>query len=95
MADKKQSLAELKQGMDKMPQTMINVKIAERCDPMQNDDIVAAVRAVENELAGTGRVLLRASGTEPLIRVMIEGEDANQVQTLTEQLADKVKDKLT
>ncbi len=95
MTEEGKSLAELKQGMQKMPQTMINVKIAERCDPMENADIVTSVKEVENQLAGTGRVLLRASGTEPLIRVMIEGEDAKQVKTLTQQLAKQVEDKLT
>jgi phosphoglucosamine mutase len=94
MADEDKTLAEIKQGMHKMPQTMINVKISEKSDPMANTDIVAAVKATEEKLADTGRVLLRASGTEPLIRVMIEGENAALVQELTEQLAAVVKAQL-
>lgn len=89
-----QSLSELKQGMSKFPQTMINVKISQRVDPMQNKIVAEAVKDVENELAETGRVLLRASGTEPLIRVMIEGEDRVQVKTLTERLAKVVEENL-
>ncbi|TQV88979.1 phosphoglucosamine mutase [Aliikangiella coralliicola] len=94
MACENKSLAELKQGMFKMPQTMVNVKISEKCDPMQNDAIVKAVNEVEDDLGDTGRVLLRASGTEPLIRVMIEGEDAPKVDKLANQLADVVREKL-
>ncbi|MCW9017290.1 MAG: phosphoglucosamine mutase [Kangiellaceae bacterium] len=94
MAFENKSLAELKQGMTKMPQTMVNVKISEKCDPMQNDAIVSAVKEVEAELGNTGRVLLRASGTEPLIRVMVEGENASQVEQLANQLARVVEEKL-
>ncbi len=94
MANEKKSLAELKNGMTKYPQTMVNVKVSKRQDPMKNAKVVAAVKEVESELADTGRVLLRASGTEPLIRVMIEGEDAAQVERLANQLADLVKTNL-
>jgi len=94
MSEEEKSLAELKKGMTKMPQTMVNVRISEKCDPLANDEIVAAVKVVEAELANTGRVLLRASGTEPLIRVMVEGEDEAQVSKLANQLADVVRAKL-
>jgi len=94
MVSQNKTLAELKQGMTKYPQTMINVKISQKQDPMQNLVVAEAVKEVEAELAETGRVLLRASGTEPLIRVMIEGEDVSQVKRLTQQLADVVKDNL-
>lgn len=94
MASESKSLAELKAGMHKTPQKMINVRIAEKCDPMQNEEVAAAVRSVETELGGSGRVLLRASGTEPLIRVMVEGEDPQQVCHFAEQLAEVVKEKL-
>jgi len=94
MANEKKSLAELKNGMTKYPQTMVNVKVSKRQDPMKNAKVVEAVKEVENELADTGRVLLRASGTEPLIRVMIEGEDNAQVERLANQLADVVKTNL-
>jgi len=94
MVNENKTLAELKSGMKKFPQTMVNVKVSKRQDPMQNATVVSAVKEVENELADTGRVLLRASGTEPLIRVMIEGEDETQVKRLANQLADVVKDNL-
>ncbi|KEF30593.1 MAG: phosphoglucosamine mutase [Gammaproteobacteria bacterium] len=81
------SLSELRQGMSKLPQTMINVRVAERFDPLGREDIVAAVRKAEAELGAAGRVLLRASGTEPLIRVMTEGQDAADIARIAEELA--------
>ena len=94
MATENKTLAELKRGMSKYPQTMINVKVSKRQDPMLNETVVAAVKEAEAELKDTGRVLLRASGTEPLIRVMIEGENGAQVEKLTAQLANVVRETL-
>ncbi len=94
MAGEDKSLAELKQGMQKAPQTMVNVKISEKCDPMDTIEIQNAVSQVEQELGNTGRVLLRASGTEPLIRVMVEGTEANKVDQYAQQLAEVVRDNL-
>lgn len=94
LVNEKKTLSELKSGMTKYPQTMINVKVSQQQDPMQNAIVAKAVSQVEHELADTGRVLLRASGTEPLIRVMIEGEDPSLVQKLTEQLAAVVESNL-
>src|SRR5690606_3072369 len=68
-----QSLHELKQHMTKVPQILNNVRINEQRDPMQNALVEKAFKAAEATLGGQGRVLLRASGTEPLIRVMVEG----------------------
>jgi phosphoglucosamine mutase len=73
---------------------MINVRVEQRFDPFSRDDIVAAVRKFETELGGSGRILLRASGTEPLIRVMAEGQDANEIVRVVEELA-KVVEKST
>lgn len=84
------SLAELKSGMHKYPQELINVQISKKVDIDRNEIIQAAVAEAENRLADTGRVLLRPSGTEPLIRVMIEGQDAALVKMLTRELADVV-----
>lgn len=84
------SLGELRQGMVKLPQTMINVKVNERFDPMARTDIAEAVRKAEDHLGAAGRILLRASGTEPLIRVMAEGEDASSIQQVAEELAEVV-----
>jgi phosphoglucosamine mutase len=88
------SLNELSQGMTQMPQTLLNVEIAERVDIRDHSVILAAVRGVEAVLGERGRVVLRASGTEPVIRVMVEGEDELQVSALAEQLADSVRSAL-
>ena len=80
-------LAELRRTMSKLPQTMVNVRVAERFDPHSREDIVSAVRKAESELGEAGRVLLRASGTEPLIRVMTEGQDAQTIARIANELA--------
>jgi phosphoglucosamine mutase len=80
-------LHELRGGMQKLPQVLINVRVGRRSDPMMHSPVVAAVKAAEERLADRGRVLLRASGTEPLIRVMVEGADQSLVATLAEELA--------
>ncbi|MEA1080791.1 phosphoglucosamine mutase [Marinobacter qingdaonensis] len=81
------TLADLRRGMTKLPQTMVNVRVAERFDPLGRNDIVAAVQRAEAELGDGGRVLLRASGTEPLIRVMTEGQDAEVIARIANELA--------
>lgn len=81
------SLHKIKKGMNKLPQTMINVHMAKRIDINADPVIQKAVAAVEEKLAGTGRVLLRPSGTEPVVRVMIEGQDKQQVKELAQELA--------
>jgi phosphoglucosamine mutase len=73
--------------MTKLPQDMINVRVAERFDPLSRKDIAEAVNRAEAELGCEGRVLLRASGTEPLIRVMAEGKDAERISRVARQLA--------
>ncbi len=85
-----ESLHNLKQGMEKYPQVLINVRVRQKID-LDNQTIQQAVKVVEAELGVQGRVLLRASGTEPLIRVMVEGSDITQVQALANQLADAVR----
>jgi phosphoglucosamine mutase len=87
MIEQGRGLHELKSGMQKYPQTLINVRLAERIDLEQEPTIAAAVSVAEAELGERGRVLLRPSGTEPLIRVMVEGEDLAQVQRLAEGIA--------
>jgi len=85
------SLHELKAGMQKYPQILINVRTSKKVNPNNNEAIKKAVQAVENQLGNQGRVLLRASGTEPLIRVMVEGRNKNEVENYAQQLADEVK----
>lgn len=89
-----QPLHELRRGMQKFPQVLVNVRVAERRDPMADARVAAAVADAEARMAGRGRVLLRASGTEPLIRVMVEGAESAQVAALAEELAAVVADAL-
>jgi phosphoglucosamine mutase len=85
------SLSELAAGMRRLPQILLNVRIAERVDVGSNASITAAVEDAESQLNGRGRVVLRASGTEPVIRVMVEGDDEDQVRQLAEALAESVR----
>ncbi|SMF00722.1 phosphoglucosamine mutase [Alteromonadaceae bacterium Bs31] len=85
-----QSLYELKQRMQKMPQVMVNVPIKNRIDVEKNDTIQAAVNDAEKRMEGNGRVLLRPSGTEPVIRVMVEGQQHHLVTDLAHELAEIV-----
>ncbi|MBP2196301.1 MULTISPECIES: phosphoglucosamine mutase [Pantoea] len=85
------SLHDLCSGMKMLPQVLVNVRFSGDSDPLQTDAVKAASAEVEKILAGRGRVLLRKSGTEPLIRVMVEGEDEAQVTALAHQIADAVK----
>ena len=84
------SLHELKAGMQKLPQVMINVR-ADGLDAMEGSDAIkAAVANAERALGESGRVLLRKSGTEPVVRVMVEGRDETLVESLCEALAGEV-----
>jgi phosphoglucosamine mutase len=85
------SLSELVRGMKRLPQILLNVEIDSRIDVDSNASIGAAVKAAESKLDGRGRVVLRASGTEPLIRVMVEGEEEELVNRLAQDLADSVR----
>ena len=78
-------------AMPKYPQVMVNVRVVRRIDPRTLPEVASALAAAEAALQGTGRVVLRASGTEPLIRVMVEGQDAAQVRETAERLAAVVK----
>ena len=81
------SLHELRSSVTKFPQRLINVRINKVIDLATNEDVKAAVTDIEAKLGNNGRVLLRASGTEPLIRVMVEGRDAELVNKLATELA--------
>ncbi len=85
-----QTLSAAASGMDKLPQHMINVPIARGVDVMSDERVGQAVSELESRLGATGRVLLRPSGTEPVLRVMVEGEDAVVVQQHTQALAERV-----
>ena len=94
LTESKQPLHQLKKGMVKFPQTMINVPIAKKTDISDNQTINAAVADAEQQLSDRGRVLLRASGTEPLIRVMVEGEDQQLVDQLVADIAGVVEEQV-
>lgn len=92
LIDAQQTLTEACADMSIYPQTMINVPISKGIDLQQSAQIQDAVATAESELAESGRVLLRPSGTEPLIRVMVEGQDEPQVNDLAARLAKIVGD---
>ncbi|MDA0787896.1 MAG: phosphoglucosamine mutase [Proteobacteria bacterium] len=85
-----ESLHELKGGMDKYPQFMVNVRCGRRVVLADMPEIDRAVAAIEKELSGHGRVLLRPSGTEPVVRVMVEGDNPELVERLANDLAEVV-----
>ncbi|GAA0888764.1 phosphoglucosamine mutase [Rhodanobacter soli] len=84
-------LAAARQGLQKMPQVMLNVRAAGAREALASSEVKQALAEAEQILHGRGRVVLRASGTEPLVRVTIEGADAAEVQRLAEKLAGTVK----
>ncbi len=85
------SLAELRRDVTKLPQTMINIRVDEPAQLVSDQTVLAAVSRVERHLGDRGRVLLRSSGTEPLVRVMVEGEGVEEVARLANELADVVR----
>jgi phosphoglucosamine mutase len=74
---------------DKLPQLLKSVRFA-GVSPLQNDRVITAIAEAERELAATGRLLIRKSGTEPVIRVMAEGEDAEMVGRVVDTLCDRI-----
>lgn len=94
LKDSGKSLAEFRSGMKKYPQVMINVPVAGRVNLEEFPAVATAVAKVEEQLGERGRVLLRPSGTEPKVRVMVEGDDAAEVETLCAGLAVEVEREL-
>ncbi|MGF3055986.1 phosphoglucosamine mutase [Microbacterium sp. YY-01] len=95
VARQDKSLAELASVMTVYPQVLVNVPDVDRDSVDTNEAVKAEVRAVADELGDTGRVLLRASGTEPLVRVMVEAPDATSAQHYADRLAEVVKKELS
>jgi len=89
-----QELADLAAGLQTLPQTLVNVRVRMKVPVDEVPEIQAAVARVDAALAGRGRVLVRYSGTEPLLRVMIEGEDQASVQMWAEEIAEAVRSTL-
>lgn len=94
MRHQARSLVDLRVGLKKYPQILLNVKIGQQGNSIDRPQIQQALQQVEKQLAGKGRVLLRSSGTEPVIRVMVEGENEADVNKCANYLADVVKAEL-
>lgn len=90
MIAQNKTLEDLGQGFTKYPMHMINVRYAKGTDPLDSDDVNSVIAEVEQDLADKGRVLIRKSGTEPVIRVMVEAEQEKQVLDCTQKIADVV-----
>jgi phosphoglucosamine mutase len=86
-----QTLAALAAGMQRFPQVLLNVKVSRRFEPKNAPHVQEAIARIEAQLAEQGRVVLRASGTEPVIRVMVEGRDEGATRAYATELADAVR----
>lgn len=86
------TLEELTEGLKMLPQVLVNVRFEGSNDPLSSDTVMAAKAEVEAALGEKGRVLLRKSGTEPLLRVMVEGESESEVIKHANAIADAVRD---
>ena len=94
MAETRKSLTELASVMTRLPQVLINVPGVDKARAASDEALLAAVAEAETELGDSGRVLLRPSGTEPLVRVMVEAATAEQAASVAKQLADVVVERL-
>jgi phosphoglucosamine mutase len=91
VAESRLDLADLASAMVSYPQVLVNVRVREKADYMQVPAIAEAVRRVESKLAGHGRLLVRYSGTEPLLRIMLEGKDQDEIRAWSDEIAGAVK----
>lgn len=91
MVKQEKTLQQLCEGVTLLPQTLINLKTDHAAILAKDNSVVAAVDALSSKLNNSGRVLLRPSGTEPILRVMVEGENSQEVQQQAQQLADEIK----
>jgi phosphoglucosamine mutase len=87
----KQPLSELAKAMSAVPQVLVNVKVTRKPDLESMPDVARAMREGEQSLNGSGRILVRYSGTEPLLRIMVEGEKASMIREVAERLAGVVR----
>lgn len=90
LVNEQKTLQDMLSGMDIFPQKMINVRVKDKTGLDENKSLTMAVERAESRMAGKGRVLLRASGTEPVIRVMVEGDDLSMVETEVKALVELV-----
>jgi len=94
MKERDLPLSELRKVMNRYPQVLVNVRVADKALLATSSALAEAIEAAEVELSGTGRVLVRASGTEPLVRVMAEAADESAAQAVVDRLAEVVKTEL-
>jgi phosphoglucosamine mutase len=94
MFDYNRPLYELKLGMEKFPQTIVNVEVTKPFNIDKQPEIQSAIKNVQQQLQDRGRILLRPSGTEPVIRIMVEGEDKSEVKIAAQKLAEVVKENI-
>ena len=85
------SLTDMLAGVTLFPQTLLNVRLTGQTDWKKNERLAAEIRTVEHELVGQGRVLIRPSGTEPVLRVMVEGEPRELIESAAQSIATAVK----
>jgi phosphoglucosamine mutase len=91
MVESKQPMSALARQFEPVPQKMTNVRIAPGAEPMKSDAVLTVIKAAEGKLNGAGRVLVRPSGTEPLIRVMAEGDDERLIAKVVKDIAEAVR----
>ena len=94
MIESGRELADLRSDLEVHPQALVNVPVRSKPDLEAEPEIIRAISEAENTLAGRGRVLVRYSGTEPLLRVMIEGPDSETVQRLADAIAERARQRL-
>jgi phosphoglucosamine mutase len=87
LQEKNRRLSELAEELVIFPQIIINVKVTDKHRVVQNEQVQAKIKEVEQEMAGDGRVLVRPSGTEPLVRVMVEAKDSERLERWAESIA--------
>ena len=91
MIARKQKLSELCDGLTIYPQVLENVRVADKAEALANPDVQAAIEQVTAELGDTGRILVRESGTEPVIRVMVEAESEDICRKYVDMVVQKLK----
>jgi phosphoglucosamine mutase len=94
MAATGRTLSDLASELTTYPQVLVNVRVDRKADLSTIPDVASVIAAVESRLAGNGRLLIRYSGTEPLLRIMIEGKDQREIAAWAEEIADAVRQRL-
>ncbi len=94
MRRREKPLSELAEVMIPLPQVLVNVRVKERQDIMAIPEVAAAIKGIEEKLGNEGRTLIRYSGTEPLLRIMLEGQDKYEIKTWANEIADLVRQRI-